>query len=433
MAAPLIVPASALGLDDRPAPSNRVTLGVIGCGGKGTDHIRNFLKFDDVQLVAVCDVDREHHRDRLDGKGPVYGRDPAQQMIQKHYSAAAKGSAATCAAFSDYRKLCARKDIDAVIVATPDHWHALCDLEVIRQGKDLYGEKPITHFFREGQQLVREIASYGTIFQTGSQQRSEGNFRRAAELARNGVLGKVTHVEVGLPPGYRTVNGDPSLTTIPQSLDYEFWTGPAELLPYTQSRSHRLWRGHRSYAGGTLMDWIGHHNDIAHWGLGVDNSGPVEVTAVDWTWPETDIYNTPVDFTIRSRYASGTLVTVSSANPIGVKFIGEDGWVFANRGKLAASEPHWITPEFKPGAIELYRSNNHARNFLDCVKSRQPCICPAETGHRSITPGHLGYISQQLQRRLRWDPAAEKFVDDSEAEHLLNIEYRSPWSLKATV
>lgn len=431
LAAPLVVPASVLGRDERPAPSNRLSIGVIGCGGKGLDHIQNFLKFDDVQLVAVCDVDAEHRRDRLDGRGPLYGRDPAQAAVNKHYSTQAKGTGATCAAITDYRELCARDDIDAVIVATPDHWHALCDLEAIRQGKDVYGEKPITHFFREGQQLVREIAEHGTIFQTGSQQRSSGNFRRAAELARNGVLGTVTHVEVGLPQGYRVANGDPMRTTVPSTWDYELWTGPAPLLPYTHSRGHRWWRGHSAYGGGVLMDWIGHHNDIAHWGLGVDDSGPTEVIAVDWIAPETDLYDTPFEYTVRSTYAGGVVVTVSSRNPVGVKFIGDSGWVFADRGKLSASDPHWITPDFKPGPVELYRSQDHARNFLDCVRSRTACICPASTGHRSITPGHLGYVSHKLGRAVRWNPMTETFLDDPEAERLLNFEYRSPWTLSA--
>jgi predicted dehydrogenase len=429
LAAPLVVPASALGLDERPAPSERITLGVIGCGGKGMDHVRGFLACDDVQLVAVCDVDREHRRDRVDGKGPLFGREPARQVVEKHYAEAVKGSGAKCDALADYRELCGRKDIDAVVVATPDHWHALCDLEAVRQGKDVYGEKPLTHFFREGQQLVREVAERGTIFQTGSQQRSEGNFRRAAELVRNGVLGQISRVEVGLPVGYAEPNGDVSVTQVPATLDYEFWTGPAPLLPYMQPRGHRWWRGNRAYGGGTLMDWIGHHNDIAHWGLGVDESGPVQVEAVGWTWPETPVYDTPVDFEVRSTYASGATVVISSKHPMGTKFFGENGWVFVDRGKLEASDPQWITPQFDPGAIQLTRSADHRRNFLDSVKSRQPCICPAAVGHRSITPGHLAYVSQALGRAVRWNPEAATFVDDAEAEKQLKVAYRAPWRL----
>lgn len=430
LVAPLIIPAAALGLDDRPAPSERITIGVVGCGARGTDVMRSFLRHADVQVVAVCDVDREHRRDRLDGRGPLYGREPAQRLVIDHYSEAAKGTGATCAALVDYRELCSRDDIDAVIVATPDHWHALCNLEAIRQGKDVYGEKPVTHHLREGQQLVREIAERGTIFQTGSQQRSEGNFRRAAELVRNGVLGRITRVDVGLPAGYREVNGDHTLNQVPESLDYEFWTGPAPLLPYLQPRHHRWWRGHTAYGGGTLMDWIGHHNDIAHWGLGMDESGPVEVAVSEWTLPETEVYDTPVDFTVHSTYATGTVVTISSRNPQGTKFIGESGWVYVDRGKLEASDPHWLTLEFEPGDVRLVRSADHQRNFLDGVKSRTPCICPASVGHRSITPGHLAYVAQTLGRPARWNPTDETFVDDPAAEQLLAFQYRAPWNIK---
>jgi predicted dehydrogenase len=196
-----------------------------------------------------------------------------------------------------------------------------------------------------------------------------------------------------------------------------------------QARGHRWWRGHSAYGGGTLMDWIGHHNDIAHWGLGVDDSGPVEVAAVDWTSPVADVYDTPVDFTVRSTYASGTVITISSRLPKGVKFIGDAGWAYADRGKLEASEPRWLAPEFKPGEVQLYRSADHARNFLDCVRSRAACICPASTGHRSITPGHLAYVSQTLGRPVRWNPATETFVDDPEAEQRLDFRYREPWRL----
>jgi predicted dehydrogenase len=428
-AAPAILPASALGLDERPAPSERITLGIVGCGGKGMDHIRRFLQLPDVQFVAVCDVDQEHSRDRTDGKGPRYGREPARRAVEEHSARQSKGSGSTCVALADHRELCARSDIDAVIVATPDHWHALCDVEALRQGKDVYGEKPLTHSLREGQWVVREVAARGAVFQTGSQQRSEGNFRRAAELARNGVLGAIRRVEVGLPAGYADLLGDAAETAPPATLDYDRWTGPAPLLPYVQARSHRLWRGHSAYGRGTLMDWIGHHNDIAHWGLGVDDGGPLSVEAVGWTWPKTPVYDTPVDFTIRSEYAGGAVVEISSAHPMGTKFIGEDGWVYVDRGKLQASDPRWITPEFEPGSVQLMRSNDHLRNFIDCVKSRRPCICPASVGHRSITPGHLAYVSQSLGRAVRWNPQQEAFVDDPEAERALELTYRAPWEM----
>ncbi len=428
-AAPWVIPASALGLDDRPPPSERIALGVIGCGAKGMDHLRSFLKDDDVEVVAVCDVHRRHHRDLLPGRGAVYGREPAVEAVASRSRERSKGAGAGCAAVVDFRELCERSDVDAVVVATPDHWHALCALTAVRAGKDVYGEKPITHFFREGQQLVREVAERGAIFQTGSQQRSEGNFRRAAELARNRVLGAIREVEVGLPSGYRTAQGDPTEQSPPEGLDYDLWTGPAPLLPFVPARHHRWWRGHSAYGGGTVMDWIGHHNDIAHWGLGCDDSGPIAVEALDWTWPETPLYDTPVDFTIRSTYASSAVVTISSRFPMGTKFIGETGWVYVDRGRLEASDPRWLTPEFVPGDIRLVRSQDHRRNFLESVRTRRPPLCPAEVGHRSITPGYLGSVSQRLGRPVRWNPEREQFVDDPEAERLLEFSYRAPWRL----
>ncbi len=391
------------------------------------DHVRHFLKYDDVQILAVCDVDAHHFRDRT--KGPAYGREVAQQTVVKSSAQRAPSGRGECAAYRDYRELCGRDDIDAVVVSTPDHWHALCDLEAIRQGKDVYGEKPITHFFREGQALVRAVKKSGAVFQTGSQQRSSGNFRRAAELIRNGLIGRVTHVEVGLPAGYLDPQGETTITAPPRSVDYEMWCGPAPKLPFMRARYHRWWRGHRAFGGGTLMDWIGHHNDIAHWGMNFDRGGPSVVEAVGWTWPKTDIYNTPVNFEIRSTYDHGTQITISTKFRSGVKWIGNDGWVYVDRGKLEASQPEWLTPEFQPGPEKVIRSNDHRRNFLDCVKSRASCIAPAETAHRSITPGHLAYISQALSRPVRWNPRTESFLDDPEAEKLLAFDYRAPWAL----
>jgi predicted dehydrogenase len=276
---------------------------------------------------------------------------------------------------------------------------------------------------------VAEVAKHRAVFQTGSQQRSEGNFRRAAELAINGVLSKVERVEVGLQPGYAEPQGDTAIVTPRPDLDYELWTGPAPLLPCMAARLHRWWRGARAYGGGTLMDWIGHHNDIAHWGLGMDRSGPVEVSTVGWTFPATDVYDTPVDFEVVSTYETGTVVSISSKHRGGTKFIGSDGWVFVDRGELEASNPEWIKPAFVPGETRLPRSNDHRRNFLDCVKTRETCIAPAETGHRSITPGHLAYVSQALGRPVRWNPREERFLDDPAADKLLDVRYRAPWAL----
>ncbi len=422
VAAPAIRSASALGNDAVPA-SDRITLGVIGLGARGFYVMNQFLSQPDVQVVAVCDVDALHYRDRDPGKGPAYGREPAKRKLNDHYRSK-DGIFAT----GDFRELCARDDIDAVLIATPDHWHALCTQEAIRGGKDVYCEKPVTHTFYEGQLIYREVAARQTVFQTGTQQRSDAKFRRAVELVRNGHLGRITQIEVGLPPGYSEPQGDTTVTAPPKSIDYDLWCGPAPMLPYMRARHHRWWRGHRAFGGGVLMDWIGHHNDIAHWALDLDHSGPIKVEAVNWVQPATDVYNTPQDYEIRCEYAGGVTSSITNRHKLGAKFIGENGWVYVTRGRIEASDPRWIADQFEVGSERVYAADDHVRNFLDCVKSRRPCIAPAETAHRSITPGHLAYVSNALGRPLRWDAEQETVVNDQEANQLLLAHgYREPW------
>ena len=418
---------------DRPAPSERTTVGVIGLGSRGFNLIDELLRRPSAQIVAVCDVDDFHYRDRPWGKGNAYGRRPAQAKIEKHYAkAAGKSKYPGLDTYSDYRPLIARKDLDAVVIATPDHWHALCAMEALAAGKDIYCEKPVTHLFAEGVALHREVARRKAIFQTGSQQRSDALFRRAVELVRNGVIGDVQRIEVGLPPGYSQPQGDTAVEQPPESLDYNFWCGPSPKLPYMRARHHRWWRGHRAYGGGVLMDWIGHHNDIAHWGIGQDRGGPTRVEAKSWVFPQTKVYNSPFHYEIHCQYADGVRSIISDRFKIGTRWVGENGWVYVTRGKLQASDPRWLQKDFSPGPLLVGRSDNHMANFLDGVRTRKPCIAPAEVAHRSITPGHLGYVSQQLGRALRWDAAEEKILDDKQADQLLNhLSYRPPWKLPA--
>jgi len=247
----------------------------------------------------------------------------------------------------------------------------------------------------------------------------------------NGLIGKVRSVEVGLPTGHstpRTDQAEPS--EAPEGLDYDLWCGPSEKLPYIFARHHRNWRWHTAYGGGQLMDWVGHHNDIAHWGLGMDTSGPEEVEAVGWTFPETKIYNTAANYEIRCTYPGGITTSISNRNRMGTKWIGEDGWVYVNRGKLDASNRAWIREKFDRGPVKARVSRSHHRDFLDGVRARTECIAPAETAHRSITPGHLGLLSQALGRKIRWNAEAESVVNDSEADRMLKrLPYRKPWSL----
>ena len=432
-AAPLILPARAWGNDATPPPSERINVGIIGLGGLGMGHVGRFLQAKGAQVVAVCDVHALHYRDAEWGKRSPCGRDAAKAVVEDFYGAQMRdGTYKGCDAYSDYRELCARADIDAAVIATPDHWHALITLAALRNGKDVYCEKPVTHTFREGQIIVAEVAARKAIFQVGSQQRSYAGFRHCVELVQNGHIGKVVRVEVGLPPGHREPQGDPTETAPPEGLDYDLWCGPSEKLPYMRARHHRWWRWHRAYGGGQIMDWIGHHNDIAHWGLGVERGGPVEVEASGtWTWPNFAGYNTPVDYEIQCRYAGGVTSSISSRHQGGAKWIGEAGWIWANRGEEQGTDKAWFAPGFDPGPIKAYDSRDHVENFLEGIRTRKECIAPAEIGHRSITPGHLGYVSQTLGRKLNWDPEKETVVGDEEADKLLKaVDYRVPWVLE---
>jgi len=411
VAAPYYVPASALGLGGAVAPSERVTIGTIGCGGMGRGNTRHLAGQKDARVIAVCDVDKNHVQ-------------AAANDTNKRYKNK------DCRTYSDYRELLEQKDIDAIVIATPDHWHGICSVAAAKAKKDIYCQKPVVHTFAEGQAVVKAVAENKVVFQVGSQQRSHRNFRKAAELVANGVIGKINRVEVGLPTGHRQGNGKD--TEPPANLDYDFWCGPSEKLPYVKERCHWNWRWHLSYGGGQLMDWIGHHNDIAHWGLGLDKSGPIETKALGFEYPaDRRVWNSAWKYEVLSKYEGGYEVSISNGNRQGCKWIGEDGWVFVSRGAFRASDPKWMKKDFDPGPKKLYNSPEHHRNFLNCIKTREPCICTAEIGHRSITPGHLGLVSEALGgRTLKWNPRTETIVGDAEADKLLKkVDFRKPWVL----
>ena len=424
LAAPTIVPSSVLGQGDQVAPSNRIALGVIGCGRRGTGNMRGMMNEDGVQAVAICDADAAH-------------REATKKRVEEHYAKAKpSGKYRGCDAISDYRELCERKDIDAVIVATPDHWHALATLAALRGGKDVYCEKPITHLFAEGQAVYKEAAKRKAIFQVGSQQRSDTRFRIATEVVLNGLIGKLKEVKVGLPTGKTTDEEGKVAQPIPDGLDYDLWCGPSRMLPYHPQRLHWNWRWCLDYGGGNLMDWIGHHNDIAHWALDMDKSGPIKVEAKGFRYPMKGMWDNPIDYEVVSTYEPGYTVTISNRHRMGAgdkhrtgtQWIGEDGWVYVNRGRIEASNRDWIIERNDRGPIKAYKSNHHARNFIEGVRTRKECICPAETGHRSATPGHLGYVSDKLGRAIKWDPKAEKVIGDDEADKLLKtVDYRGDW------
>ena len=417
-AAPMIIPASVLGKGGAVAPGSRIGLGLIGCGGMGNGDLNGLMNSKEIQALAVCDPDKLQ-------------REKVKAKVEKRYAAdKASGTYKGCEAYGDFRELCARKDIDAIIVATPDHWHALAALEALRNGKDVYCEKPVTHLFAEGQALYREVAKRKAIFQTGSQQRSDTRFRIAVEIVLNGLIGKVKHVEVGLPTGNASKEEGKIAQEIPPHLDYDMWCGPSRLLPFHKDRLHWNWRWCLDYGGGQLMDWIGHHNDIAHWGLGLDKTGPIKVEAKNFRYPDKGMYDNPIDYEVLSTYAGGYTVSISNKNTMGTKWIGEDGWVYVTRGKIEASNKEWIREVNDRGPIKAYKSRDHRKNFVEGIMTRQETICPAETAHRSITPGHLGYVSDALGRALKWDPKNEKVIGDPEADTLLKkLDFRGDWKI----
>jgi predicted dehydrogenase len=405
--------------------TERIALGFIGLGEEGMYLLDAFLAEPDAEIVALCDVEERHFRERDWGQGRPLGRSPARDRVS-----GVRGRPPTVVT-DDMREVCGHAGLDAVVIATPDHWHALCTLEAIRQGKDVYCEKPLTHRFAEGQAVCRAVARRETVFQTGSQQRSAAEFRRAVELVRNGVLGDLERIEVGLPSGYEFPMGDPTVRPPPDADVYRRWCGPAAELPYMRARHHRWWRGHTAFGGGVLMDWIGHHNDIAHWSLDLDAGGPVQVSAEVWTLPATDIYDTPWHYTLRCEYPGGVTSTISDASPPGTRWIGTEGWLHVTRGRLTASDDRWLAADFAAGPFVMPPAESHVRDFLDGVRRRRPCVATAAIGHRSITPGHLGYVSHAVGRPLRWDAAAERIIDDAEAQRELERnDYRPPWHLR---
>ena len=419
LAFPTIISSSALGREGRPAPSGRIALGMVGCGTMGTGNTNSFLALPECQVVAACDVDKKH-------------LDTLVNKVNGHYKDTG------CKAYHDYRELLARRDIDAVMLAVPDHWHALAAVEAARQKKDIYGEKPLARTIAEQQAIVRAVQANHRIWQTGSWQRSVATFHKAAEIVRNGLIGKVTHVEVGLPDGQGGRPQDPAdmmPSTPPAQLDYDTWIGPSKLMPYIRGRVHREWRWNYNTGGGQLLDWIGHHCDIAHWGCDFDNSGPFEIEGQGEFPPVDAVWNTCTKYRIELKYPRDITMTIAGGHKdikSGTKWIGTDGWVWVNRGAFEASNEDWRDYRELPEElrkVKLPMSSNHQRNFLESIKSRQPTITPVETAHHSAIPGHLGLISMLVGRRLKWDAQKECLLGDADASKLLTRSYRAPWKL----
>lgn len=420
MGFPAIVPARVLGQD---APSTKRNIGFIGTGNNGTNWMRMFLRDDRVRVVAVCDVNREGagYWD-----GTVRGREPAREIVNGHYGDNA------CQAFSDFRELLERADADAVYIATPDHWHAIIAIAAARAGKDIYCQKPLSLTVREGRAMSDAVRTAGVIWQTGSQQRSDRNFRRVCEAVRNNRLGKVHTVRVGLPAGRPDYGRTAHLTEpapVPDGFDYDMWLGPAPEAPYAPARVGVNFRWVSDYSGGQVTDWGAHHLDIAQWGLGMDASGPIAIRSARGRFDEHPIYDTATEYRFECEYGSGVRLICSSKERPGVRFDGQNGWAWANRGAHEASARHVVTEPLGRGETRLYRSANHVTNFIDSCFSREPTVAPVEAAHRSVTIAHLGNIALRTGRDLRWDPGSERIIGDAAASGMLERPYRGDWTL----
>lgn len=410
---PAIIPASVIGANP---PSERIVMGALGVGSMGQGDVRGFLGKSNVQMVAVCDVDRNHLA-------------ATKKIVDDHYGNP------DCRTYGDFRDLLAREDLDAVTTALPDHWHALQSVAAARAGLDIYGQKPLARSIREGRAIVDAVHRYQRVWQTGSWQRSVAHFRKGAELVRNGRIGTVRRVEVGLPNGRNPALAVQPPTPPPPELDYDMWLGPAPWRPHSsfgRGSVHWDWRWIMDYSGGQLTDWAGHHIDIAHWGLGADDTGPVKISGRG-EYPIDALYDVPYAYHCTCTYADGIEMTVAnqSRQPkgMGTRWIGDHGWVHVSRGGISAEPASLLSEQIGPEETRLYESRNHHENFLDCVKSRRPTITPVEAAQRSISAGLLCEIAMLTGRTLHWDPDREDFRNDPGASALLGRAYREPWHL----
>jgi len=412
---PYFVPSSSLGKAGSAAPANRIVMGCIGAGGQGTHNTKAFLNNPAVRMVAVCDINQDR-------------RKKAKSLIDKHYGD--KG----CATFNDFRDLLAREDIDAVVIATQDHWHALIATAAAKAGKDMYCEKPTGVAVNEGKAMRDAVRRYGRIFQTGTQQRSGRNFRFACELAINGYVGKIHTVKVAAPgPMYkRAYRKPPTEEPVPAGFDYDMYLGPAPLKPYNGGRwAFPDWYLTWDYCAGFIVNWGVHHLDIANWGCPAvsDESFEVECKGSYRNDGLTDNIN---DWQAKFTYAGGLRMThtdTDNPNKQGCQFEGDKGWIHVNRKGIWAEPASLLNVSIKPNEKHLGDSTSHHANFIDCVRNRRDPISPVEAGHKASYLGLVPEIACRLGRVLKWDSAKEQFIDDRRANQMLTRPMRSPWHL----
>jgi predicted dehydrogenase len=433
---PSIVPASVFGAN---APSNRINIGAVGMGRISRSHdVPEIIKYAKANIMAVCDADSKR---MLDGK----------KLVNDYYSKKRGKEYDGVRAYDNYLELLENKDIDAVVISTPDHWHAKLAIDSVYAGKDVYLQKPASLTIEEGRKMSNAVHQTGRIFQIGSQQRSANpwpQFKKACELVRNGRIGKIQTIEVGLP-------GDPSggnieKMPIPENLNYDMWLGQTPYVYYTEDRVHPQegygrpgWLRCEQFGAGMITGWGAHHVDIAHWGMGTEYTGPVEISG--WgEFPKKGLWTVHGKFRTEGLYENGVKMIVTNELPNGVKFIGTDGWIWVTRGNAAvtdsdpvskdeavkafdASDPKILNSKIGPDEVHLYHSEDQHGNWLDCIQSRKEPVAPAEVAHRSCSACLVHHAAMKLDRKLYWDPIKEEFKNDDEANALLSRHHRPPY------
>jgi len=427
-AAPIVLPSYVLGKDGAVAPSERIALGSIGIGAMGRGHVHCFLGYPETQIVAVCDVDR-------------WRREHAKTTVEAAYAAAAdRATYRGCTAYNDLRELLARDDVDAVVIATGDNWHAAATVLAAKAGKDVYCEKPISKTIREARAMVRAVERYGRVFQAGLQQRSTPEFIKACDLVRRGAIGKLRVVYVGFPGTNDYVNLPPE--PVPEGLDWDLWQGPAPWRPFN-GRFHRYgnpphvvpWHFCRDFGGGNLTSNAVHAFDVVQWGLGMDAAGPVEIIPPETGEVPSLTYKYPGDVMLQVtwRLDPAKHLVPEGWDPgtqmqnFGALFVGEGGWIHVGRQGYLKSFPADVVAQAAESADPVRPVTNHQQNWLDSIRTRARPACDVETGCRSTTVSHLGCIAHWTGRSLKWDPAAEKFIGDDEANRLRSRAMREPW------
>ena len=432
---PHIVPASVFG---KSSPGNRINVGAIGTGRISRGHdLPGIWKHASARVMAVCDLDSRRVQETI-------------ALVNGQYTKTTGKPYAGVTGYENYRDLLANRDVDAVVISTPDHWHARIAIEAVEAGKDVYLQKPASLTISEGRLLSNAVHRSGRIFQIGSQQRSQPQFRYAAELVRNGRIGRLKTVYVGLP-------GDPAgrdepVMPVPKNLNYDMWLGSTPVVPYTENRVHPQtgygrpgWLRCEQFGAGMITGWGAHHIDSAHWGMDTEHTGPVEIWG-SAEFPSSGLWDVHGPFRTEAIYANGVRMIVSGEFPNGIKFEGTEGWVFVSRGNetvtasdpvarlkdaqaLSASDPKIITSVIGPDEVHLYESKDHHGNWLDCIRSRQQTIAPVEVAHRACSACLLHHMAMKLKRRLQWDPQKERFRNDDAANELLARPQRPPYGL----